>query len=63
MYEFAYTYPYSYSDLQRWLAGLDRVSNPYLQRILLCRTPHLKRVDMLIIEEEHQIPRNGKVHH
>ena len=52
MYEFAYTYPYSYTELQRWLLGLERVNAPYLQRSLLCRTPQLKRVDMLTIEEE-----------
>ena len=51
VYEFAYTYPYSYSELQRWLLGLKRVDAPYLQRRLLCRTPQMKRVDMLTIEE------------
>lgn len=51
VYEFAYTYPYSYTELQRWLLGLERSSAPYLQRGLLCRTAQLKRVDMLVIED------------
>lgn len=51
VYEFTYTYPYSYTELQRWLLGLERVDAPYLQRRLLCRTPQMKRVDMLTIED------------
>ena len=51
MYEFAYTYPYSYSQLQRWLLSWQRLRLPYLQRHLLCRTPHVKRVDVLVIQD------------
>lgn len=51
VYEFAYTYPYSYSQLQRWLLTWQRVQLPYLQRHLLCRTPHMKRMDVLVIED------------
>ena len=51
MYEFAYTYPYSYTKLQRWLLSWERLQLPYLQRHLLCRTPLMKRIDALVIEE------------
>ena len=51
VYEFAYTYPYSYSQLQRWLLTWQRLQLPYLQRHLLCRSPHMKRVDVLVIED------------
>lgn len=51
VYEFAYTYPYSYSQLQRWLLSWQRQHLPYLHSHLLCRTPHMKKVDVLIIED------------
>ena len=51
VYEFAYTYPYSYSQLQRWLLGWQRQHLPYLHRHLLCRTPHMKKVDVLVIQD------------
>ena len=53
VYEFAYTYPYSYTELQKWLFSWDRLQLPYLQRLLLCRTPQLKRVDALVIQESY----------
>lgn len=53
VYEFAYTYPYSYTELQKWLLGWERLHLPYLQRHLLCRTPQMKRVEALIIEESY----------
>ena len=51
VYEFAYTYPYSYTKLQRWLHSWERLHLPYLQRHLLCRTPQMKRIDAVVIEE------------
>jgi len=51
VYEFAYTYPYSYTKLQQWLLSWERLHLPYLQRCLLCRTPQMKRIDALVIEE------------
>ncbi|KAL0021131.1 hypothetical protein WJX77_002577 [Trebouxia sp. C0004] len=51
VYEFAYTYPYSYTKLQRWLLSWERLHLPYLQRHLLCRSPQMKRIDALVIEE------------
>lgn len=51
VYEFAYTYPYSYSQLQRWLLSWQRLQLPYLHRHLLCRTAHMKKVDVLIIQD------------
>ncbi|KAL0053973.1 hypothetical protein WJX82_001877 [Trebouxia sp. C0006] len=51
VYEFAYTYPYSYTKLQQWLLSWERLHLPYLQRHLLCRTPQMKRIDALVIEE------------
>ena len=70
MYEFAYTYPYSYTQLQRWLLRWERQQLPYMRRYLLCRTPQHKRVDVLIIEDLSTdvgqlavIPDNQKVAH
>jgi hypothetical protein len=49
-YSFAYCFPYSYTDLQRYLFRLERrCAASYLQRSLLCRTPQHRRVDLLRI--------------
>jgi hypothetical protein len=48
-YEFAYTYPYTYTRLQRQLASYDRLALDCCRRELLCRTPQLRRVDVLTI--------------
>lgn len=51
VYEFAYTYPYPYSQLQRWLLSWQRLRLPYLQRQVLCRTVHMRKVDVLLIQD------------
>lgn len=48
-YEFAYTYPYTYTHLQRQLASYDRMALPFCRRELLCRTPQMRRMDVLTI--------------
>lgn len=51
VYEFAYSYPYTYTQLQHDLAFWDFLALPYLRRACLCRTPLLKRLDLLTIAE------------
>ena len=50
-YEFAYTYPYTFTRLQRQLASWDRAAHRFCTRELLCRTPQMRRVDVLTICE------------
>uniref|UniRef100_A0A061SDH0 Cytosolic carboxypeptidase 6 n=1 Tax=Tetraselmis sp. GSL018 TaxID=582737 RepID=A0A061SDH0_9CHLO len=50
-YEFAYAHPYTFTRLQRQLASWDRAALPHCRRELLCRTPQLRRVDVLTICE------------
>lgn len=51
VYYFSYSYPYTYTDLQRYLYGLDRLSRPFYRRELLCRTPFLRRMDLITITD------------
>jgi len=57
VYELAYSVPYTYSELQRTLDVLERssaansVAPPVVQRRLLCRSPQLRRVDVVVISE------------
>jgi hypothetical protein len=59
VYEVAYSYPYPYTHLQHVLHELE---NPlehsscthrshFFRRVLLCRTPQLRRVDLLVISD------------
>jgi len=49
VYYFAYSYPYTYTDLQKYLHRLERLEMPFLQRKLLCRTIQNRRMDILTI--------------
>jgi cytosolic carboxypeptidase protein 6 len=48
-YYFAYSFPYTYTDLQRYLHELDSRSLHYYARELLCRTVQHRRLDILTI--------------
>lgn len=52
VYYFAYCYPYTYTDLQRYLHSIDTMQLPFYKRELLCRTMQHRRLDMLIIGED-----------
>ena len=52
IYYFAYCYPYTYTDLQRYLHSLDRMQLPFYKRELLCRSMQHRRLDLLIIGED-----------
>ncbi|CAL8348564.1 unnamed protein product [Gadus morhua 'NCC'] len=49
VYQFAYCYPYTYSRLQHYLAGLERRNLPYLQREQLGLSVQQRRLDLLTI--------------
>ncbi|KAK9820196.1 hypothetical protein WJX72_007360 [[Myrmecia] bisecta] len=49
LYEFAYSFPYSYTHLQHFLAALAGQQLPYMRRDLLCRSPQLRQVDVITI--------------
>lgn len=58
MYEFAFSFPYTYTYLQHTLHWVEHVAcvrdnkrQRWLERKLLCRTPQMRRVDMLVISE------------
>jgi murein tripeptide amidase MpaA len=48
-YHFAYSFPYTYSDLQHYLQGLDRLKLPFYKRETLCRTVQHRKVEMITI--------------
>lgn len=52
VYYFAYCYPYTYTDLQRYLHSIDSMSLPFYKREMLCRTMQHRRLDMLIIGDD-----------
>lgn len=52
VYYFAYCYPYTYTDLQRYLHSIDSMQLPFYKRELLCRTMQHRRIDMLIIGDD-----------
>ncbi|GMH41804.1 hypothetical protein BSKO_09714 [Bryopsis sp. KO-2023] len=64
VHEIAYTFPYNYTRQQYQLAWIERLNKPFLRRDLLCRTPQLRRVDMLTITypmSRHPLP-TSQVH-
>jgi cytosolic carboxypeptidase protein 6 len=48
-YYFAYSYPYTYTDLQKYLHLVDAAAYPFYSRSLLCRTLQHRRVDLITI--------------
>ncbi|XP_056459268.1 cytosolic carboxypeptidase 6-like [Gadus chalcogrammus] len=61
VYQFAYCYPYTYSRLQHYLAGLERRNLPYLQREQLGLSVQQRRLDLLTITNPaHPSPERGK---
>ena len=52
IFDFAYSFPYTYTDLQKYLDSLQRQSLPYFDLSLLCRTNQMRRVDLVEIREE-----------
>lgn len=50
-YYFAYSYPYTYTDLQRYLYDLDQRNMAFYNRELLCRTVQHRRLDLLTITD------------
>lgn len=58
-YYFAYCYPYTYSDLQRYLYLVERRDLSFCRRFLLQRTLLHRRIDSLIITEPTESIRKG----
>ncbi|OAF72086.1 Cytosolic carboxypeptidase 6 [Intoshia linei] len=54
-YQFAYCFPYTYSQLQTFLYNLDLKGLPYYKRELLCLSTQQRRVDVLTITNEKNI--------
>ncbi len=50
-YYFAYSFPYTYTDLQRFLHGIEVKQFPYFRRELLGRTVQYRRMDLLTITD------------
>lgn len=48
-YWFAYSFPYTYGDLQQYLHTIDKLCLPFYKRELLCRTLQHRRVDIVTI--------------
>jgi hypothetical protein len=60
-YYFSYCYPYTYTDLQRFLHNIESKSLPYFKRQLLCKTLQSRRLDWLTITEPDNLyPENSK---
>ncbi len=60
-YFFSYCYPYTYTDLQKFLFNIERRSLSYFKRELLGLTLQNRRLDILTITEaENLIPENSK---
>eukprot|EP00039_Didymoeca_costata_P024826 m.11606 g.11606 ORF g.11606 m.11606 type:complete len:462 (+) comp4488_c0_seq2:346-1731(+) len=50
-YEFAYSFPYTYSKLQRYLGRIERKRLPFCKRERVCPTIQQRRLDMLTITD------------
>lgn len=50
------SYPFTYTDGQRFLADIDRRNLPFVERGLLCRSIQSRRVDSVIIGEADRCP-------
>jgi hypothetical protein len=48
-YFFAYSFPYTYTRLQKYLHALEAQNMPHFRRELLCRTTQQRRLDLLKI--------------
>ena len=48
-YFFAYSFPYTYSDLQQYLAAQEYLKAAFLRREVLCRSVNHRKVDVLTI--------------
>eukprot|EP00126_Sphaerothecum_destruens_P011786 Sdes_comp20961_c0_seq1m18721 len=48
-YCFAYSFPYSYSDLQRYLEKMEKLQLPYVRRELLGCSLQLRKLDLITI--------------
>ena len=51
-YFFAYSFPYTYSYLQKWLGDIEAMQLPFVKRQLLARSVQQRRLDCLRVEEE-----------
>lgn len=51
-YFFAYSYPFTYTEQQRYLARLEAQRLPFVRRELLCRSVQGRRVDVVFIDED-----------
>eukprot|EP01083_Nonionella_stella_P002743 7888_1 len=51
-YYFAYSFPYTYTDLQKFLFGLDSKKLSFYKRELLCRTIQHRRLDIITITDD-----------
>ena len=60
-YYFAYSFPYTYTDLQRYLHDLEERNLKYLRRELLCRTVQHRRMDLLTISDPNSVERKKTV--
>ena len=61
---FAYCFPYTYTDLQRYLYRLERRALPFVQRVEIARTLQHRRLDLLTItapDEESSGPKLATV--
>eukprot|EP00698_Gefionella_okellyi_P002295 TRINITY_DN12107_c0_g1_i1.p1 TRINITY_DN12107_c0_g1~~TRINITY_DN12107_c0_g1_i1.p1 ORF type:complete len:435 (-),score=66.82 TRINITY_DN12107_c0_g1_i1:93-1397(-) len=59
-YFFAYSYPFTYTDLQRQLHIIDTQRFPYVRRELLCRSVQNRRVDLLTITSPRNLVSDGR---
>uniref|UniRef100_A0A7S4NYK6 Peptidase M14 domain-containing protein n=2 Tax=Guillardia theta TaxID=55529 RepID=A0A7S4NYK6_GUITH len=58
-YFFAYSFPYTYSDLQKYLYQIESRKLSFCKRELLCKTILQRRVDLLVIGKDPRGTRNS----
>lgn len=63
IYQFAYSYPYTYTRLQKYLNQLDRIGMDYFQREEICLSVQQRIVDLITItsKENRKSTRRKKV--